>query len=120
MKSYSRQAGVIGSYTTSSIGLNEISSSIPVKTSHLICQRLLDQFPTRRQCRRICDAPAHYSSETTPWSALTCQRFGWLRPVATTVWLRLFKHRRQAASDQSADRPAHSKKLPLLLVQSFL
>ena len=64
--------------------------------------------------------PRLTSSEITPWSALTCQRFGRLRPVATTVWLSLFKHRRQAASDQSADRSAHSKKLPLLLVQSFL
>src|SRR5438309_5164501 len=113
MKSCSQRAAVIGSYTTSSIGLNETSSSIPVRTSPPIYQRLLEQFLTRRQCRRICDDPAHYSSEITPWSALTCQRFGRLRPVATTVWLSLFKHRRQAASDQSADRSAHSKKLPL-------
>src|SRR5437016_5718392 len=113
MKSCSRRVGAINSYTTSSIALNETSSSILVRTSHPICQRLLDQFLTRLQCRRICEDPAHYSSETTPWSALTCQRFGRLRPVATTVWLSLFKHRRQAASDQSADRSAHSKKLPL-------
>src|SRR6266851_2020725 len=55
MKSCSQRAGVINSYTTSSIGLNETSSSIPVRTSHPICQRLLDQLPTRQQCRRICE-----------------------------------------------------------------
>src|SRR5438128_12431569 len=78
-------------------------------------------FISRRfRFRSKCKGSSEQVTVATPWSALTCQRFGRLRPVATTVWLSLFKHRRQAASDQGADRSAHSKKLPLLLVQSFL
>src|SRR2546421_8827685 len=78
---------------------------------------LLQTSKARRKFLSVSD---NHQREATPWSALTCQRFGRLRPVATRVWLSLFKHRRLAASDQSADRSAHSKKLPLLLVQSFL
>src|ERR1700687_3910435 len=66
MKSCSQRAGAINSYTTSSIGLSETSSSIPVRTSHPNCQRLLDQCLTRRQCRRICDKEQEYGEHEPP------------------------------------------------------
>ncbi len=45
--------------------------------------------------------------EGSPWSALTCQRFVWRRPVAAGETL--IKSRRQAATDQSGDRSPHSE-----------
>src|SRR5688500_15646092 len=70
---------------------------------------------SRRQAKGCSEVRA-----ATFWSALTCQRFGRSRPVAATVSLSLSNPRRQAASVQSADRSAHSKKLPASLDQSFL
>src|SRR5688572_13010714 len=43
------------------------------------------------------------------WSALTCQRFGRLRPVAAWRGVSLTQKRRQAAANQSGDRSPHSK-----------
>jgi hypothetical protein len=44
------------------------------------------------------------------WSALACQRFSLGRPVAAIFCLSSIERwSRQVATDQSADRPAHSK-----------
>jgi len=43
------------------------------------------------------------------FSAVTCHRFGRLRPVAAFGGFEYLRKRQQAAAGQSADRSAHSK-----------
>ena len=48
---------------------------------------------------------------STIWSAVTCHRFGLRRPDAVIADRLYQRWSRQAATDQSADRSAHSKQL---------
>ncbi len=75
--------------------------------------QFVDKF-RRRMGRRLRQTlgSSDQAEASTLWSALTCQRFGRSRLVATTFYLRLSQRmRRQDAADQSGDRSPHSKEL---------
>jgi hypothetical protein len=80
----------------------------------------LGKFPQRSNQAAMAQCPTNFSLSfqveqgSTLWSALTCQRFGRSRIVATMLVGLLQRVRRQAATDQSGDRSPHSKGLTTL------